>query len=539
MIPEKDPFQRFAWGAPPQKQGDYAYLLHIIRSIKSTGKAACILPHGVLFRGNAEAVIRQKLVRSGYLKGIIGLPANLFYGTGIPACILVLDKENATARKGIFMIDASKGFVKDGNKNRLREQDIHRIVDTFRKQVDVPRYARIVSFEEIADARNDYNLNLPRYIDSSEPEDIQDIEGHLRGGIPERDIDALDRYWRVIPGVRVALFEKADRPGYCQLRLPISGVKAAIFGHAEFAAFIDAVTGIFDRWKQVNIPHLKGFDRGGQPKALIEAISEDLLAAFRHAPLLDAYDVFQHLMDYWAETMQDDCYLIAADGWQKAAHLRLLIEDRKARGKTRPDLVAGKKKYLAELIPPGLVIARYFAAEQAAIEMLEADMAGFQQQMEEMAKEHTGEDGLLAEALNDKGRLTKASAIARLREIKGDPDAVEEREAIGDYLALVEQEAAVGAKLKAAQEALTAKLIAKYPKLSEEEIKALVVEDKWLASLSAAVQGELDRVSQTLTGRIRQLAERYAAPLPQLADEVDALSARVYGHLKKMGVAWK
>ena len=129
-----DRFQRFTWGVPPTKQGDYAYLLHIIRSMKSKGKAACILPHGVLFRGNAEAVIRQQLVRSGYLKAIIGLPANLFYGTGIPACILVLDKENATARKGIFMIDASKGFKKDGPKNRLREQDIHKIVDTFTRQ---------------------------------------------------------------------------------------------------------------------------------------------------------------------------------------------------------------------------------------------------------------------------------------------------------------------------------------------------------------------------------------------------------------------
>src|SRR5215813_9006412 len=167
LTPSHDRFQRFAWGEPPAKQGDYAYLLHIIRSMKARGKAACILPHGVLFRGNAEATIRQQLVRSGYLKGIIGLPANLFYGTGIPACIVVLDKENAAARKGIFMIDASKGFIKDGNKNRLREQDIHKIVDTFVKLADVPRYSRLVPFDEIADPRNDFNLNLPRYIDSS------------------------------------------------------------------------------------------------------------------------------------------------------------------------------------------------------------------------------------------------------------------------------------------------------------------------------------------------------------------------------------
>src|SRR5947207_10948056 len=249
LTPSKDPFQRFSWGVPPAKQGDYAYLLHIIRSMKSNGKAACILPHGVLFRGNAEAVIRQQLVRSGILKGIIGLPANLFYGTGIPACILVLDKENAAGRKGVFMIDASKGFIKDGNKNRLREQDIHRIVDIFRKQADVQRYARTVPFDEIADPKNDFNLNLPRYIDSTEPEDLQDIDGHLRGGIPERDLDTLCAYWRVLPSVRAVLFESAGRPGYARLKLPLVEVKPAILGHAEFATFQQKATKGFANWR--------------------------------------------------------------------------------------------------------------------------------------------------------------------------------------------------------------------------------------------------------------------------------------------------
>src|SRR5207248_1255393 len=221
-----------------------------IRWMKSNRKAACILPHGVLFRGNAEAVIREKLVRSVYLKGIIGLPANLFYGTGIPACILVLDKENAAARKGVFMIDASKGFIKDGNKNRLREQDIHRIVDTFTKQADLPRYARMVPFDEIADPKNDFNLNLPRYIDSTEPEDLQDIDGHLRGGIPERDLDALAAYWKVLPSVRAVLFESAGRPGYARLKLSLIEVKPAILGHAEFAAFQQKATKGFTDWRQ-------------------------------------------------------------------------------------------------------------------------------------------------------------------------------------------------------------------------------------------------------------------------------------------------
>jgi type I restriction enzyme M protein len=201
--------------------------------------------------------------------------------------------------------------------------------------------------------------------------------------------------------------------------------------------------------------------------------------------------------------------------------------------------VVGKKKYLTELIAPALLIARYFALEQGAIEKLEADIATLEQQIEEMAEEHGSEDGLLAEALNDKGKLTKASAAARLKEIKKDSDAVDERKAIDAYLALVEQEATASAKLKAEQNSLAGKLIAKYSKLSEDEIKTLVVDDKWLATMAAAVQGELGRVSQTLTGRIRELAERYATPLPKLTDDVAALSARVDEHLKKMGVVWK
>jgi type I restriction enzyme M protein len=538
VTPAEDAFQRFAWGVPPPKQGDYAYLLHILRAMKSTGKGACILPHGVLFRGNAEALIRQRLVQSGYLKGIIGLPANLFYGTGIPACILVLDKEHASTRTGIFMLDASKGFMKDGNKNRLREQDIHKIVDTFTKQVEVPRYARLVPMAEIADPKNDYNLNLPRYIDSTEPEDLQDIDAHLRGGIPERDLAALAPYWQVLPGVRAALFQPANRPGYCQLALPLAAVKAAILGHAEFTAFTEAVQARFATWQQATVPHLKALAQDGHPKPLITVVSEALLAAMGTAPLLNAYDIYQHLMAYWATTMQDDCYLIAAEDWQAAAQPRLLAEDRRQPSRTRPDLVLGRKKYLTELLPPTLVIARYLAPEQATLEALEADLVALQQQVEELTEEHSGEDGLLAEALNDKGALTKASATARLRAIRRDPEAAEERQVLEAYLALVEQETAVSSQLKAAQTALAERVLAIYPRLSEDEIKALVVDDKWLATLATAVQSELDRVSQTLTGRIRELAERYATPLPQLVDEVEALAARVEAHLKQMGAVW-
>lgn len=412
-------------------------------------------------------------------------------------------------------------------------------MDIFTRQVELPRYSRMVPLAEISDPKNDFNLNLPRYIDSTEPEDLQDIDGHLNGGIPDRDIDALEHYWQVFPAVRDTLFENASRPGYSQLKVAASDIKAAIFGHAEFTAFNESVTKLFAKWKAANKPHLNGIAKGGKPKALIEALSEELLETFRQARLLDSYDIYQHLMDYWAETMQDDVYMIVSDGWREAAKPRLIIEDKEKKSKEKPDFTVGKMKYKAELIPTALVIARYFAAEQTAIEKLEAEVAAFEQAMEEMAEEHSGEEGLLEEAKNDRDKLTKASVTARLEGIKDDAEAADERKVLNDYLALIEQEATTSAKVKMAQEALMANVAIQYGKLSEDEIKTLVADDKWLATIAAAVQGELDRVSQTLTGRIRQLAERYVTPLPKLTGEVATLAARVDEHLTKMGAVWK
>ena len=543
LTPSRDMFQRFAWGEPPAKQGDYAYLLHIIRSMKGKGKAACVLPHGVLFRGNAEATIREQLVRSAYLKGIIGLPPNLFFGTGIPACIVILDKENAAGRKGVFMLDASRGFRKDGPKNRLREQDIHRIVDTFTRQVDVPRYARTVPIEEIVDPGNDFNLSLRRYIDSTEPEDLQDLDGHLRGGIPEWDVDALGAYWQVFPGVRGFLFESAGRPGYARLKPTLPEVKCGILEHPEFSAFQQEVGKVFDAWRTANTPSLTGFGKDGHPKELIETIAEDLLAAFRKAPLLDAYDVYQNLTDYWAETMQDDAYLIAADGWVKGAQPREIVRVKGKNNKlTWPephDYLKGKRRFKSDLVPAPILVARYFVAERSTIEELDNQLAALDKQLEEMREENGGEDGLLAEVIEgDKQKITAKAVKARLKEIGTDPLYADERAALEGYADLLKQQSAANAKRKSAQEDLDQKIDSKYLRLTRAEIKVLVVDDKWMARLSASVQGEIDRVSQTLTGRIRQLAERYAAALPKLIENVEDFAARVERHLKKMGAVW-
>ena len=620
--PLNDHYERFnSFGTPPAKQGDYAYLLHIVRSLKSTGKGACILPHGVLFRGNVEADIRRNLVRKGYIKGIIGLPPNLFYGTGIPACIVVVDKEDAHARKGIFMIDASQGFMKDGPKNRLRAQDIHKIVDVFNKRLEIDKFSKMISFEQIE--KNEFNLNLPPYIDSQEPEDLQDIEGHLRSGIPMRDVDALDRYWSVCPQLRHTLF-KENRPGYLDLAVEKSAIKSTIYEHSEFATFIADMNTHFAAWRQKSTETLRQLKAGSHPKEVIANLSEDLLANYTGKPLINHYDVYQHLMDYWAETMQDDCYLIAADGW-KAETYRIIEKDKKGKEKD--------KGWTCDLVPKSLIVARYFAKEQEAIDELTTDLESLTARMTELEEEHSGEEGSLssvgskADALtawheailavwqssdattfqpymqavaqqdqarhrlmeletdprlsaltNAKRKLTQAiinarhkatddpdelallekhtTTVAALKEarectrelldaattsiekrLQNEPESEDLRDlrVLRAYLELTDRISERKKALKEAENDLDAKAYAHYPKLTEDEIKTLVVDDKWLPALDAAIHGEMDRISQALTQRVKELAERYETPMPQMVKGVAELEEKVNRHLERMG----
>ena len=536
LNPDDDEFRRFEYGIPPAKNGDYAFLLHLIASLKSRGKGAIILPHGVLFRGNKEGGIRRNLVERGFIKGIIGLPANLFYGTGIPACILVIDKENAHARTGIFMIDASKGLLKDGAKNRLRAQDIHKIVDVFNQQTELPRYSRMVPVAEIASPVNDYNLNIPRYIDSSKPEDLHDLDAHLKGGIPDRDIDALDAYWKVFPSLRQVLFAENGRAGYSEALVETPQVRAAILGQSEFQSYERKIAAVFDEWRQEHEPLLNRLATDDKPKNIIETLSEDLLARFSGLPLLDSYDIYQRLMSYWDETMQDDVYLVAADGWVEAARPRAIIADKGKKIKEQPDLTIGRRKYKMDLVPPALIVTRYFVAEHDTIEALRARQETAARELEEFVEEHTGEDGMLEDAANDRGKITRVSVKARLRSARNEPDAEEERTALTHCLALLEAESKASKAVKEAQEALDEQVLAHYAKLTETEIKTLVVEDKWLKNIRAAIEDEVQRLTQQLAGRVRELEERYARPLPDLEREVEAFSDKVAGHLKRMGV---
>jgi len=541
LDPNNDVYKRFDGydAVPPKKNGDFAFLLHLIKSLKSKGKGCIVMPLGVLFRGNAEADIRKKIIQKGYIKGIIGLPPNLFYGTGIAASLVVLDKEDADKRDSIFMIDASKGFIKDGNKNRLREQDIHKIVDTFNNRIETPKYSRIIPVSEIADPKNDYNLNIPRYIDSQEEEDLQDIEAHLLGDIPNRDIDDLENYWKVYPTLRSALFKPGIRANYSTLCVAHDDIKNTIFNHPEFTAFGKQMDEVFKKWRTETVAYTRALDKGLKPKKEIHTLSENLLKHYDNRQLTDKYTMYQHLMDYWAQTMQDDFYELTADGWKAGNEVKRILKKTKKGDKEVVKEVAGIEGLEGTLIPPTLMIQEYFARERKALDDLEAQTETLNATMDELREENGGEDGLLEEAMDDKQKISKKNLQTAIKDIgKRTADNAEEYDMLHKYKKLMEEEAEVKAKIKAALAELEKKVIAQYPKLTIDEIKNIVVEKKWMAEMQKRISTEMDNISQCLTQRIKELAERYETPLPQLNKNVDELTAKVETHLRKMNFKW-
>jgi len=519
--PNHDEFGRFdGYGIPPMKNGDYAFLLHVLKSLKSTGKGAIILPHGVLFRGNIESKIRKNIINRGYIHGIIGLPPNLFYGTGIPASIIVIDKENAQSRKGIFMVDASDGFVKDGSKNKLQAKDIRKIVDVFTKQLEIPKFSRLIPFSEISDEKNDYNLNITRYIDSQKKEDIQDIEGHLKGGIPKKDIDDLDKYWQVYPNIRKLIFSP-NREGYENLKIKKSEINSTIFDHSEFKKFIEITKKSFDSWKTNNLSLFTEMKIGLKPKEIILNISEDMLEKFSKISLVDKYDVYQELMTYWEETMQDDAYLVSMNGWNIAIY----------ENKNKKDKVIG---WDSELIPKNIVIEKYFVKEKNQIEELNSKLDNITQQIQTIVEDNEGEEDIFFDVKIDE-KINKTEILKRIKEIKGESEFAEEFKVLSEYQKLSEKEKEVKKQIKEAETQLDKNLLKKYQQLKESEIKEIVIQDKWLFSINDLINDVIEQISHNLTGRIRELAERYDATLPKLSNEVNKLTTKVDQHLERMG----
>ena len=461
---------------PPEKNGDYAWLLHILKSLKSTGKAAVILPHGVLFRGNAEATIRQHIIDKGYIKGIIGLPANLFYGTGIPACIIVIDKSDADDRQGIFMIDASHDYIKDGNKNRLRERDIYKIVTTFNEQITTdPKYARFVPNEEIK-IKNAYNLNIPRYIDSSEPEDLQDLEAHLHGGIPAADVNSMEKYWTHFPNLKKKLFSPL-RDGYYKLNIGKNDVRSTVYADEEFSVYAEKIDAAFDSWRQEVDAGLRTIDDSVESKKYIIELSELLISKFENIALVDKYDVYQVLLSYWQETMADDVFVLVQDGYE-AGHetedVYEVTEDKKTKKEKRK-----YKGWDGKLIPKSLIEVQYFAAERAKIDEAQAVVDETQSKLDEMVEEQTAEDGVLFDCLNDNNAVDAKKVNDRIKELKKSAPDSEEYRIFCEYTKLCDKVKQYAKIVKELNAALDEACKEKYPLLSMDEIKELLVNRKW------------------------------------------------------------
>ncbi|CAG5006074.1 hypothetical protein DYBT9275_03721 [Dyadobacter sp. CECT 9275] len=394
----------------------------------------------------------------------------------------------------------------------------------------------MVSIDEISDPKNDFNLNIPRYIDSQETEDIQDIAAHLMGGIPNADIEALNEYWTVYETLKAELFAPGKRQGYSELKIGKDAIKQTIFQHPEFVSFSLEMDSLFGDWKTRNTELLKNLTVGIKPKETIFQVSEDALKTYTGKALMDKYDVYQHLMNYWNETMQDDCYLIAADGW-KAEPYRILVKN-----KAGADVDKG---WDCDLVPKTLVIDRYFEKEKTTIEKLEARREDIISQLTELEEEHGGEDGYFA----DMEKVNKVSVQKRLKEIKTKDKVakgifLEEAEqevsqgeaaVLEKYLKLVEDQADLNKKIKDAITDLDKKALNHYKTLTEADIKQLVVDDKWMSSIERSVKTEMERISQRLTQRIKELTERYEYTLGFLAKDAEKWEVKVMSHLQKMG----
>ena len=518
---------------PPEKNGDFAWLLHILKSLKSTGRAAVILPHGVLFRGNAEAAIREAIIERGYIEGIIGLPPNLFYGTGIPACVIVIDKKDADTREGIFMIDAGRDFIKDGNKNRLRERDIFKIVATYTGRVtDDPTYARFVPLAEIRE-KNGCNLNIPRYIESGAAEDAQDIQAHLQGGIPAADVETLSRFWTLFPGLKDRLFSPL-RPGYFRLNTAKDEARAAILGDPEFSGYAARIDHAFAAWQEETDADLRGIGPDTDIKGLIDGLARRLVARFADIELVDRFDVYEALLSYWGSVMADDVFLLKYDGYIAGRDIEREVEVSEGkRGRKEKE-----KGWEGKLIPRAVIERAYFSAERERIDEARRALDETQGRLDELVEEQSAEGGALADCLNDKDAVDAKEAAAKLKRLKWTDAGGEETRILDEYARLSKGVKDQGKRVKELEAALEAKVRAKYPGLSEEEIKDLLVGAKWGAAVVAGIRALYVSASHSLANRVVELAERYEEALPEIEKDVAEYEAKVKGHLERMGFVW-
>ena len=521
----KDNDARFSrFGLAPKSKADYAFLLHDLYHLKPDGIMAIILPHGVLFRGGEEGTIRKQLIENDHLDAIIGLPANIFFGTGIPTIILVLKQKREN--NDVLIVDAAKGFGKDGKNNKLRASDIKKIVDTVNGRQNVSNYSRVVSKDEIRE--NSYNLNIPRYVDSSDPAESWDLYSSMFGGIPNSELDDLGQFWQAFPRLRSALFTDNGTP-YVELRDELKGelkegeLTKAISEHPEVQAYTQQFTAAFadfnpwlrgeliDQMLDLNVPQ--------QESVIGDAIFKRLAPL----PLIDKYHSYQLLANEWQQ-IAIDLEILQTESFEASRVVDPNMVTKKKKGKE----VEEQEGWKGRIMPFELVQQIHHKDELNALQekqnrLIEIDghIEGTLDSLSEEEKEaetvHEAGDKWVNAAVKKEAKQLKDEAKKLGVDPSSDAESYEAKVIqVADWLI---EESKLKSAIKKDDAALHLKTKETIEGLSDDQVDELL-EAKWILPLSASLGGLPSAQLEKLTSKLQALVEKYAVTYADNAREI-------------------
>lgn len=513
-------------GVPPQQYGDFAFLLHCIKSLNHDGKCAIILPNGVLTRGGSEAKLRKWIIEQKLLSGVIAFPQNAFFGTTIAGNVLIIDKKHK--QDGVFFIDASDlGYKDDDSKIRLREQDIKRITDVWRERKDVPHFAHLSSYErkkldgetvaKYEIERNDFALNLSLYVVPVDKEVHQNIDAHLHGGLPESDIERMQNYWDICPTLKNDLF-KPQRDGYEELGIDKKDILQTIENNDSFCKQAKKFTTSLVQWCNEIKPEMYSVAKGNDPKSIIASWGQSLLEKFKKCKsLVGAYDVYDQLMNYYKDSMQDDLYMISNGGWETSLNI--------------PTKKTVKWSDLScDLLPVNVAIDYFLSDLKGDLEKEEAELASLQEKMEDF-KEDNEENFVESDFFF--GKLNETNLKKAL---KG-TCSKEQHDLWNEYLSLMQEERLLKNNVKKTSSQLLKEIIRVYAEIKndEETTKKIIIENKWLKDISNLISNEMQKVTESISAETTNLTNRYEYTMKNLLDDFTKKERAVGSYLKKMG----
>lgn len=499
---ETDP--RYAgYGLAPKGKADYAFLLHDLYHIKPDGIMTIVLPHGVLFRGGEEGEIRKNLIEKNKIDAIIGLPANIFYGTGIPTIIMVLKQKRANT--DVLIIDASKGFVKEGKNNKLRASDIKRIVDVVTRRESVDKYSKVVSRDEIR--ANDYNLNIPRYVDSSEAAESWDIYASMFGGLPVSEIDELKEYWRAFPALRSALFENASSE-YC--KLIVEDIKKAIKEHADVKNFESEFQTAFGDFDKYLYDELIAKMESLSISKTEEILSENIFARMTDMPLVDKYEAYQLLDDDWTK-IAVDLEIIQTEGFSatKVVDPNMVV---KKKGNVEQEVQEGWKGHI---IPFELIQSTILADDRKAIKEKENRLSeiasGYEEILDTLSEEEKEGDFVNEDSF----------VFAEIKKaLKSDSIEPETKEKLKSVAALNAEEKTLKSAIKTESALLEEKTKETIEGLSDEQAIELL-KDKWIKPLIESLMQLPDSIVAELVAKLEAIAKKYETTFAEVETQIE------------------